>query len=215
MAVLHESGVGEHLRMPVGFHYKAVDTTAKVMSIGESSNWVAVSTVGGCGFKFMLSNTATTGNFATMRLRARSDVATSTQNTNTSAIDTSASAFIADYGDLIASTNYVQDNGYNQARANHFAVALRACTLCTGTSTGYRYALWVSDYSATNKATTQYLARFGKEQGALVIDGVFHMTDCAHMTYLFKFDESGGYLTDTDTRLQVMTPAGAKYIALT
>ena len=183
--------------------------------ISFGGNWITFSTVGAAAIKMLCANSAATGNFASFRVRARSDVATSTQNTNTLAVDAASSANIADYGDLICGSFYAQDNGYAQARANHWSVALRACTQCTGTSAGRRYAMWVSDYSTTNKASiAQYLMRLDKASGVMTCDGIFDIANCDQFTYLFNFTNAGGFLTDTSTKLQVMTPAGAKYIAL-
>lgn len=188
-------------------------TAGDIISTGTT--WVSFTAAGACGIKLLLSNKSATGNFATIRLRARSDVATPTWNQNTIACDLSASAGIANYGELLGLSSYAQDNGYAQARGDHWSTAIKACMLCTGSSAGTRFALVVSDYSTTKAATKHYLARFDKPTGACAIDGVFAMGNCDQFTYLFRFEVSGGYLTDTDTRLQVLTPAGAKYIALT
>jgi hypothetical protein len=127
----------------------------------------------------------------------------------------SASANINDYGELVGLSSYAQDNGKVQTRGDHWATAIKACVLCTGASAGSRFALVVSDYSSTKAATKHYLARYDKPSGACAIDGVFSMGNCDQFTYFANFEVSGGYLTNSDTRLQVMTPAGAKYIALT
>ena len=200
-----------------GMNFAALVPAANVYGsvISTGTTWVAHSTPGAAGIKLLLANTAATGNFATARFRARSDVATATWNTNTIACDLSASANIADYGELISASCYVQDNGYNQARADHWTTGVKICTLCTGTSAGTRWGLHVTDYSTTKASSAHYLARFDKPTGSQAIDGVFKMGNCDQFTYLFNFEVSGGYLTNTDTRLQVMTPAGAKYIALT
>ena len=188
-------------------------TAGDIMSTGTT--WVPFATPGACGIKLLLSNIAATGNFASLRIRARSDIATPTWNQNTLALDLAASAGIIDYGELVGLSSYAQDNGYAQTRVDHWATAIKACMLCTAASTGSRFALVVSDYSSTKAATKHYLARFDKPSGACAIDGVFAMGNCDQFSYLFKFEVAGGYLTDTSTRLQVMTPAGAKYIALT
>ena len=206
----------------LGIKYKPMDfaglvpgteTSGSILSTG--STWVAFATPGACGIKLLLSNTAATGNFASLRIRARSDIATPTWNQNTIAADLSASAGIIDYGELIGLSSYAQDNGYAQTRGDHWTTAIKACTICTAASAGTRFGLVVSDYSTTKAATKHYLARFDKPSGACGIDGIFSMGNCDQFTYLFNFEVSGGYLTDTDTKLQVMTPAGAKYIALT
>jgi hypothetical protein len=195
------------------------ETAGSLVTTGTT--WVPFTAVGGCGVKLLLANSAATGNFASLRIRARSDVATSTWNTNTIALDLSASANIAQYGELISASCYVQDNGYANTRADHWTTGVKICTLCTGASSGSRWGLLVTDYSTTKAATKHYLARFDKPTGACAIDGVFSMGNCDQFTYLFNFEVAGGYLTDTDSNkdtdagcLAVYTPAGAKFIKL-
>lgn len=202
--------------------FSGVTPTADVVGslITTGTTWVAHSTAGAAGIKVLLSNTSATGNFASLRIRARSDVATPTWNQNTIAGDFSASGGIANYGELVGVSAYAQDNAYNQARADHWATAVKACMLCTGTSTGSRFALVVSDYSTTKASTKHYLARFDKPV-ATTIDGVFAFGNCDQFTYFASLEVAGGYLTDSDSSkttaagaLKVKTPAGDKYIVL-
>ena len=191
----------------------AANVYGSVMSTGTT--WVAHSTAGACGIKLLLSNTSTTGNFATARFRARSDVATATWNTNTIAVDAEASAHIADYGELLGGSFYTNDNGYAQTRASHWATAGKFCTNCSGASVGSRYALVVSDYSSTlASGAGHYLARFDKPSGAQAITGIFKVGNCDQFTYFIDFEITGGFLSSTDTRLKVKTAAGDKYIHL-
>jgi hypothetical protein len=176
--------------------------------------WQAFSTPGACGIKLLCSNRSATGNFAVLRLRARSDIATPTWNQNTIALDAEASARIADYGELLGASSYTNDNGFAQTRGSHWANAIKACTNCSGVSAGSRYALVVSDYSSTKAATAQYLARYDKPSGACAIDGVFAMGNCDQFSYLFNFEITGGYLSESDTKIAVNTASGAKYIPL-
>jgi len=192
---------------------KAAITNGSIISTG--STWVAHSVAGAAGIKLLLKNTSATGNFASLRIRARSDVAVPTWNQNTIAGDFEASGGIANHGELLGVSAYVNDNGYAQTRASHWSTAIKACMNCSGASAGSRYALVVSDYSSTlASGAGHYLARFDKPSGAQAITGVFKMGNCDQFTYLFNFEVSGGFLTNSDTRLQAYTPAGAKYITL-
>jgi len=183
--------------------------------LGTGTTWVDFTTAGACGIKLLLANSSATGNFASLRIRARSDVATPTWNQNTIAGDFSASANVANYGELLGVSSYAQDNGKTQARVDHWSTAIKACTLCTATSTGSRYALVVSDYSTTKADTAQYLARFDKPAGACGIDGVFTFGNGDQFDYLARFEVTGGYLLNNDTQLRVLTPGAAvKYIQL-
>jgi len=199
----------------------AATTSGSLITAGTGGTWLAHSVAGACGIKLLLANTSATGNFASLRVRARSDVATPTWNQNTIACDLSASANIANYGELIGLSSYVQDNGNNQARADHWTTGAKVCTLHTGTSAGSRFGLLVTDASTTKAATKHYLARFDKPAGACAIDGVFSMGNCDQFTYLFNCEVAGGYLVDTGDAgstkagyLIIKTPAGDKKIQL-
>ena len=140
-----------------------------------ASAWQSFATAGAAAIKLLCANTSATGNFASLRIRARSDVATPTWNQNTIAGDFEASAKIADYGELLGGSFYTNDNGYAQTRATHWSTALKACTNCSGASVGSRYALVVSDYSSTlASGAGHYLARFDKPSGAQAITGVLN-----------------------------------------
>jgi hypothetical protein len=189
--------------------------------ITTEATWVQFATAGACGIKLLCANLSPTGNFASLRIRARSDVATPTWNQNTLAGDFSASTNIDDYGELVGVSSYAQDNGKNQARVSHWSTGIKACSQHTGTSAGSRYALVVSDYSTTKAGTAHYLARYDKPAGACGIDGIFTFGNCDQMTYFGRFEVAGGFLTDTGDAgstkagfLLVHTPAGDKKIQL-
>jgi hypothetical protein len=185
--------------------------------------WQTFATAGAVAVKLLAANISPTGGFATMRLRARSDVATPTWNTRTVAIDCSASANIADYGELCGGSFYAQDNGYAQSRASHWSLGAEAVMACTGTSAGLRFAFRAADYSTTKATLGQYLVRLESAGTGIGVtkDGIFDISPCSDYTYLFKFETAGGFLTDstgsksTDVGcLKVKTPVGDKYINL-
>jgi hypothetical protein len=197
------------------------ETTGSLVTTGTT--WVAHAS-GGCGVKLLLSNTSATVGFASLRIRARSDVATPTWNTRTVAGDFSASANIANYGELCGGSFYAQDNGYAQARASHWSVGLEGVMACTVTSTGLRFALRLADYSTTKSSLQHYLVRLESSGTGIGVtkDGVFDIYPSSDYTYLFNFEgAAGGFLTDSDASktsaqgaLKVKTPVGDKYIVL-
>lgn len=65
--------------------------------ITTGSTWVAHATAGQCAAKLLCATSATSGDYATMRLRARADAVSSG---GTEGLNVSASANIANYGDL-------------------------------------------------------------------------------------------------------------------
>jgi hypothetical protein len=188
---------------------------AKDIDIGNETSWTTFNFPGGGAvLKALFANLSPTGNFASVRVRARSDVATPTWNQNTIAMDLSASANIAEYGELLGLSSYAQDNGFAQTRIDHWSTAIKACMLCTGASAGSRFALVVSDYSTTKATTKHYLAYLNKPAGACAIDGVFAIGNCDQFSYLFNFEVAGGLLDASSAHIHVMTPAGAKQINL-
>ena len=161
--------------------------------------WQTFSTAGAAGIKLLCANDSATGNFATVRLRARSDVATPTWNTNTMALDLSASANIANYGELLGLSSYAQDNGYANSRATHSSIAGQFVSAHSGTSSGYRYALLLRDTSSTKASAGQYLCRLDKVSGAQAIDGVFILGNTDQFTYFLNSEGSTGCITITGT----------------
>jgi len=185
------------------------------------TTWVPFSTAGACGIKLMLANTSATGNFASLRIRARSDVAVPTWNQCTIAADLSASANIANFGELYGLTAFAQDNGYNQARGTHFSVGIKACIQCTGTSAGARYALILQDDSTTKATNNHYMIFIERAPTAVAMDGVFLISRPNLFDYFGVFNDVGGFVSDSDTSqvaikgsLKVKTPAGDRYINL-
>ena len=176
------------------------ETSGSIMTTG--ANWIPFSSGGGqCGIKFLLSNAAATGGFASLRIRARSDVATPVWNQYTMAGDFSASANIADYGELYGISSFAQDNGFSQSRASHWSVGLKAAMGCTGTSAGLRFALLVTDTSTTKATLGQYLVRLESSSGGIGVnkDGYFDFAEPADYTYFGNFEGTTGCVSVTGT----------------
>ena len=192
--------------------------------ISSGGVWTSFTgTSGVAAVKFLCENAAATGGFATLRVRARSAVATPVWNQYTMAIDAAASAVIADYGELYGGSFFAQDNGYAQSRPSHWSVGLKAAIGCTGTSSGLRMALLVTSTSTSKSSLQDYLIRCEKSSGGIgfTIDGVFDFCNCGDFTYWANFETVGGYLDDTETThssmhgsIRVHTPGGVKYIRL-
>lgn len=191
--------------------------------ISFGGNWITFSTAGVAAVKMLCAFTSPTGSGASLRVRARSDVATPTAFVTTYAGDFAASANVADYSDLLAGSFFAQDNGKAQTRASNQTWALKATTQCTGASVGNRDALVVTDGSASRASGTHFLAIFGKEAAGIgvAIDGVFSFANCADFDYFAKFGGVGGYLQDTSASLgseqgaiKIRTTAGDRYIRI-
>jgi hypothetical protein len=193
----------------------AAITTGSIM--GTGSSWIAHSTAGSCGMKLLLSYTATSGEFATLRMRARSNALGAVVCGNFS-----ASAGANDHGDLFALQGYAQPNAYTSAVATRTVCALYGCIDRTsgGTSTGRDWVAWIDTHMQVKSSAGSYLMRLS-HNGTVANDGVFTIYNGGRMPYLFTFEDAAGLLTDADGShsvasgaIAVKTPAGVKYIVL-
>lgn len=202
----------------------AAVTTGSIISTGTS--WVAHSTAGACGIKLLLSNTCNTGEFATLRMRARADNTTASGNGGnsvgtTTAGDFSASANTHDFGNLFAVNACAQPNAKNQTTdATNVVCALYGRIDATGTSLGRRWVSWIDTHATTKSAAGDYMVRIS-HNGTIANDGCFTIYNGGRMPVLFNFEDAAGFLTDADASkttaagaLAVKTPAGTKYIVL-
>jgi hypothetical protein len=207
---------------PLSFttEFAPAGTAGSLITTGTS--WLKFSTAGAAGVKMLLANTSATGNFASIRIRGRSDVATPTWNQNTVAGDFSASAGINDYGELVGVSAYAQvPAAYTQSRGNHWITGLKAALTdyAGATSAGSRFVMVLDDACVTKASTAHYMMHMTKAAG-VAIDGAFQIEPTL-MTYLFDFTADGGFLLDSGTShtqvdgsLTVHTPDGVKYINL-
>ena len=185
--------------------------------IGTASTWIAHSTVGSCGMKLLLSYTAATGDFATLRMRAKSMALGAVVCGNFS-----ASAGANDHGDLFALQGYAQPNAYTSAVATRTVCALYGCIDRTagGTSTGRDWVAWIDTHMQVKSSAGSYLARFS-HNGTVANDGLFTIYIGGKMPYFINFEDASGFFTEAGDAgstkagyLAVKTPAGVKYIQL-
>jgi hypothetical protein len=151
--------------------------------------WPTFATAGQCGIKLLLEDSCATGNFASIRIRARNSVAGGVANTV--AGDFSASAWVNDYKCLVGVSAYAQvPAAYTQSSASNVIAGLHAAITdyAGATSNGSRWALWVDDYSAV-KATNHYLIHAAKSTG-ITIDGVLAVNG-DKFTYGIDFNAAG------------------------
>jgi len=164
-------------------------TAAQGTIITCGSTWPSYTTAGAAGIKLLLDDACATGNFASIRARAKSSVARTGTLQYTLAGDFSASAAVSEYKDLIGLSSYGQvPAAYTQTNANHIVCGVKAAiTDYTGaTSSGSRYALWVDDASINTAANGHYLIFAQKLTGAATIDGVMQVRG-ALFTYGLNF----------------------------
>lgn len=193
----------------------AAVTTGSILSSGAT--WIAHSLANACGLKLLLSNTASSGEFATLRLRARSNSASATVCGNFA-----ASAGQNDHGDLYAVQGYAQPLTYTQATASNIVCALYGCVQRSagGTSSGRDWTAWIDTHMAVKASGGSYLLRLS-HNGSIANDGAITVYNGGRMPVLFNFEDAAGFLTDADASkstaagaIAVKTPAGTKYIVL-
>jgi len=184
--------------------------------ITTASTWQNHSTAGQCAVKLLCSNSATTGDYATIRARARSDAAGATV-----CVNASASAGANDYGNLYAVQGYAQPNAYTQAGASNIVCGVYSCIDMGGaTQNGRAWSMWVDTHTTKKAAASDYLMRLS-HNGSATSDGVFTIYQGGRTPVLFNFEDASGCLTDSGTPgstaagyIAVKTPAGTKYISL-
>lgn len=212
-----ESGGSIVVKAPGALNFSSLapstETAGSVLTTGTS--WIAHSTANACGIKLLLSNTASSGEFATLRLRARANAATPTVCGNFS-----ASAGQNDYGNLYAVQGYAQPNAYTQAAAANIVCGVYSCVDIGGASIGRDWSLWTDTHMTAKASGGSYLHRLS-HNGTVANDGCWTIYNGGRMPVLFNFEDAAGFLTDSDASkstaagaIAVKTPAGTKYLVL-
>lgn len=202
----------------------STETSGSVMT--TKSSWIAFSTAGACGQKLLLSNTCNTGEFATIRMRARANNTTASGDGGssigtTTCADFSASAGAHEFGVLKAVNACAQPNAYNQTTdSSNIVTALYGRIDATGTSIGRRWVSWLDTHATTKASGGDYMERIS-HNGTATIDGCWTIYNGGRLPVLFNFEDAAGFLTDSGDAgstkagyLAVKTPAGTKYIQL-
>lgn len=183
--------------------------------ITTGSTWVNHATAGQCAVKLLCQNTATSGDYATVRIRGR---ASAVSSGGTEGINVSASTDIANYGDLCAGYFAAQPNAITNNSASNIITAIHAVVDRTGASSGRTWVSWIDTHQETKSSAGDYLMRLS-HNGTVANDGVFTIYNGGRMPYLFNFEDTAGFLavsasgTLTKTHaIAVNTPEGVRYI---
>lgn len=212
----------------VSRHVPSTDVTTATHGTILSSGgvWTTYTTAGACGVKLLLQNSCDTGEFATIRIRARANNTTAAGNGGnsvgtTTGLDVSASANKAEYGVLKAVNAVAQPNAHAQTTdATNIVCALYGRIDATAASAGRRWVTWIDTHATTKAAAGDYMVRIS-HNGTIATDGCFTIYNGGRLPVLFNFEDAAGFLTDADASLvtqsgaiAVTTPAGTKYIPL-
>jgi hypothetical protein len=178
-----------------------VETTGSLVTTGTT--WIAFTTAGACGVKLLLENRAATGEFATLRMRARYNGAATASGDGgnsvgtTTAIDASASAQHADYGVLKALNAVAQPNALAQTTdPTNIVTAVYGRIDATAASVGRRWVAWFDTHATTKADGSDHLVRLS-HNGTAAIDGVFTIYNGGRMPVLFTFEDIAGFLSAT------------------
>jgi hypothetical protein len=184
----------------INFAATAPSTEVNGSMITTISTWVVHTAAGACAGKILASSTATTGDYATWRVRGRSDAAVAnTQNVaSVAGVNSSASASINDYANLIGVAGLAQPNAYTQANSTNVICGVYSCMDKTATHAGSAWSMWIDDHSTTAKASTShYLLRMSQNAlgGTPVdIDGAITI-QTSRLPVLMNFEQVQGFLT--------------------
>jgi hypothetical protein len=174
------------------------ETAGSLITTGTT--WVPFTTAGACGMKLLLENDSATGEFATLRMRARANKATASGDGGnsigtTTAGDFSASAQHADYGVLKAINAVAQPNALAQTTdATNIVTALYGRIDATAASVGRRWVGWFDTHATTRADGSDHLVRLS-HNGTAAIDGVFTIYNGGRMAALFTFEDIAGFLS--------------------
>lgn len=163
------------------------------------STWVVHTAAGACAGKILASSSATTGQYATWRVRGRSDAAVAnTYNVaSVEGVNSSASANINDYANLFGVSGLAQPNAYTQANSTNIICGVYSCMDRTGTHSGSAWSMWIDDHSTTAKASNHYLLRMSQNAlgGTPVnIDGAITI-QTYRLPVLMNFEQVDGFLS--------------------
>ena len=187
----------------IDFSTVSVGTTTTGSMISTGSTWVVHTAAGACAGKILASSNATTGDYATWRVRGRADaaVANTSNVASVAGVNSSASANINDYANLIGVAGLAQPNAFTQANSSNIICGVYSCMDKTATHAGSAWSMWIDDHSTTAKAASHYLLRMS--QNALAgtpvnIDGAITI-QTSRLPQLFNFEQVDGFLSTSSS----------------
>lgn len=198
-----------------------VATAANGTILSSGGIWTTYTTAGACGVKLLLENDSNTGEFATMRLRARASNVTASGNGGnsvgtTTCVDASASAQNAEYGNLFAVNACAQPNAHAQTTdATNIVCALYGRIDATAASAGRRWVSWIDTHATTKAGAGDYMVRIS-HNGTVANDGVFSIYGGGRLANLFNFeDATPGFLDLGAKTITFKATDGAHTISFT
>ena len=183
-------------RSPIDFSgITPAGTTGSLVTTGTT--WVPFTVAGAAGGKLLMENRSNTGEFATWRMRAGAYNTTASGDGGnsigtTTAIDASASARKAEYGNLFAVNACAQPNAFAQTTdTSNIVCALYGRVDRTAASAGRSWAAWVDTHETVRSTGSDFLMRLS-HNGTVANDGVFTIYNGGRMPVLFNFEDVAG-----------------------
>jgi hypothetical protein len=188
----------------------STSTTGSLITPG--STWINNSAAGGTVVKLLCSSSATSGDFATMRPRARADAAG-----NVICVNASASAGANNHGNIYAVQGYAQPNAYTNNSAANIVCGLYSCIDAGGASSGRRWSTWIDTHVTTKASGGDYLLRMS-HNGTIATDGAITIYGGGRLPVLLNVEDatpgfytaSAGTYSTADAYFTV-TVAGTTY----
>jgi len=150
--------------------------------------WVSHATAGACALKFLCASTATTGDYATLRIRARSDAVNAAGGVVGG--NFSASANLNDYANLYAVQGYAQPLTKTQANASNILCGVYSCVQRTVSTAGRSWSLWTDTHETVKATGGHFLHRLSHNGGAINLDGIWSIYAGQGCDYLFNFENN-------------------------
>lgn len=210
--------------MPWDYHavVPGAETTGSLVTTG--TNWLVHTAIGSCAEKLLCSYAAASGDFATHRIRARSDAAGAAggdgQLNGVVAGNFSASANVNNHANLFALQGYAQPGSKTHNNAAHINCGVYSCIDASGASSGRDWSMWADTHASRKPTGLSCLHRLS-HNGTANYDAVFSVYNGGRMPVLFNFEDAAGCLTDAGDAgstkagfIAIQTPAGTKRIQL-
>lgn len=180
----------------VDFSGVTVSTNTDGSCISTGSTWLVHATAGQCAVKFLCSSSATSGDYATLRIRARSDGASATAGVVGG--NFSASGGINNYANLYGVQGYCQPLTYTQSEAANILCGVYSCVQRTAASSGRSWSLWTDTHETVKAGAGHYLHRLSHNGGAINLDGIWSIYAGQGCDYLMNFENTNAPVTSGD-----------------
>jgi hypothetical protein len=181
--VVYGLGAGDVINFS-GVVPQNADTDGSMISTG--STWIIHSVAGACAMKVLAGSSATSGDYATLRMRARSDGV----NTAGGVVcgNFSASANVDNYANLYAVQGYAQPNAKTQNNAANILCGVYSCVDRTAATSGRSWSLWTDTHETVKASAGHYLHRLSHNGGAINLDGIWTIYAGQGCNYLMNFE---------------------------